>query len=246
MGRTGTEVTKQASDMIITDDNFASIVAAVEEGRGIYQNIRNTLQFLLAGNVGELLLMTVAVLAGLPAPLLAIHLLWINLVTDGLPALCLAADRIDPAVMRGRPRAQVELLSDRRFRNRLLLTGFLTAGISLAVFVWALGARGLEDARSLAFSSLVFSELFRSLGARSEDLPLWRTNPLGNVKLLAVLAVSLGLQVMAHTTGFLGAILKARPMAWGEIVLLAGISLIPLLVLEALKGAGRKQDPARS
>lgn len=104
MGRTGTEVTKQAADMIITDDNFATIVAAVEEGRGIYDNIRKTLQYLLAGNTGELLLMTIAVVAGLPAPLLPIHLLWINLVTDGLPALCLAADPIDPDVMKRRPR----------------------------------------------------------------------------------------------------------------------------------------------
>ena len=94
MGKSGTEVTKQASDIIVTDDNFASIVAAVEEGRGIYDNIRKTLQYLLAGNTGELLLMTVCVIIGLPMPLLPIHLLWINLVTDGLPALCLATDPI--------------------------------------------------------------------------------------------------------------------------------------------------------
>ena len=87
MGRSGAEVTKQASDMIITDDNFATIVAAVEEGRGIYENIRKTLQYLLAGNTGELMLMTVCVVIGLPTPLLPIHLLWINLVTDGLRRL---------------------------------------------------------------------------------------------------------------------------------------------------------------
>ena len=96
MGKSGTEVTRQAADMIITDDNFATIVAAVEEGRGIYDNIRKTLQYLLAGNTGELLLMTACVAANLPSPLLPIHLLWINLVTDGLPALCLATDPIDP------------------------------------------------------------------------------------------------------------------------------------------------------
>ena len=95
MGRTGAEATKQASDMIITDDNFATIVAAVEEGRGIYENIRKTLQYLLSCNAGELLLMTICILSGLPAPLLPIHLLWINLITDGPPALCLAADRLE-------------------------------------------------------------------------------------------------------------------------------------------------------
>lgn len=90
-------------DMVITDDNFATIVAAVEEGRGIYDNIRKTLQYLLAGNTGELLLMTLSVVVGLPSPLLPIHLLWINLVTDGLPALCLAIDPVDPDVMKRQP-----------------------------------------------------------------------------------------------------------------------------------------------
>ena len=120
MGKAGTEVTKQAADMVITDDNFATIVAAVEEGRGIYDNIRKTLQYLLAGNTGELLLMTVCVVVGLPAPLLPIHLLWINLVTDGLPALCLATDPIDPDVMRRRPRRRSERITDRRFLRTMV------------------------------------------------------------------------------------------------------------------------------
>ena len=93
-----------AADMVLADDNFATIVAAVEEGRGIYSNIRKTLQYLLAGSAAELLFMTLCVVIGLPTPLLPIHLLWINLVTDGLPALCLATDAIDPDVMKRRPR----------------------------------------------------------------------------------------------------------------------------------------------
>ena len=104
MGITGTEVTKEAADMVITDDNFASIVAAVEEGRGIYDNIPKTLGYLLAGNAGELAVMLVAGLVGWPLPLLPIQLLWINLVTDGLPALALATDPIDPGVLDRPPR----------------------------------------------------------------------------------------------------------------------------------------------
>ena len=115
MGQAGTEVTKQAADMIITDDNFATIVTAVEEGRGIYDNIRKTLQYLLAGNTGELLLMTVCVGVGLPTPLLPVHLLWINLVTDGLPALCLATDPIDADVMTRHPRSPSERIANRSF-----------------------------------------------------------------------------------------------------------------------------------
>ena len=237
MGRTGTEVTKQASDMIIADDNFASIVAAVEEGRGIYQNIRNTLQFLLAGNTGELLLMMVAILAGLPSPLLAIHLLWINLVTDGLPALCLAAERIDPDIMKREPRRQAELMSDRGFRNTLLLTGILTAGVSLAAFLWAYRAHGLEAARSAAFSALVFAELLRSLGARSETRPLWRTQPRGNLPLLAVVAAFIGLQVFSLYNGFMAAFLKTTPISPGECLALLALSSLPLVVLEIFKAS---------
>ena len=137
MGKSGTEVTRQAADMIITDDNFATIVAAVEEGRGIYDNIRKTLQYLLAGNTGELLLMTACVAANLPSPLLPIHLLWINLVTDGLPALCLATDPIDPGVMTRAPRPRSEPITDRRFLRTMVFTGVLTAGVALGVYVSA-------------------------------------------------------------------------------------------------------------
>ena len=138
MGKSGTEVTKQAADMIVTDDNFASIVAAVEEGRGIYDNIRKTLQYLLAGNTGELLLMTICVIIGLPTPLLPIHLLWINLVTDGLPALCLATDPIDPDVMKRHPRRRSERITNRSFLRTMFFTGFLTAGVAFAVYFYVL------------------------------------------------------------------------------------------------------------
>ncbi|HAS81811.1 MAG TPA: cation-translocating P-type ATPase, partial [Verrucomicrobia bacterium] len=133
MGKSGTEVTKQAADMIITDDNVATILAAVEEGRGIYDNIRKTLQYLLAGSTGELLLMLLCVIVGLPTPLLPVHLLWINLVTDGLPALCLAIDPIDPDVMKRQPRRMSERITNRSFLRTMCLTGLLTAGVAFAV-----------------------------------------------------------------------------------------------------------------
>ena len=174
MGKSGTEVTKQAADMIITDDNFATIVAAVEEGRGIYDNIRKTLQYLLAGNTGELLLMTICVVVGLPTPLLPIHLLWINLVTDGLPALCLATDPIDPDVMKRHPRRRSERITDRSFLGTMFLTGFLTAGVAFAVYLYVLKTGTAELARTHAFAVLVFAELLRSFGARSETKPVWR------------------------------------------------------------------------
>jgi Ca2+-transporting ATPase len=239
MGRTGTEVTKQASDMVITDDDFASIVAAVEEGRGVYANIRKTLGYLLAGNTGELLLMLAAGAAGLPAPLLPIHLLWINLVTDGLPALCLAADPIDADVMAARPRPRGARLADGPFLRRLALIGVLTAAVSVAAFLYARDRYGLAAARTYAFTALVFCELFRALGARSDSKPLWSLGPLGNKALLAVVAVSAAAQVALLYDGTLAAVLKTVPISIGELGTLAAVSLTPFAILEASKALRR-------
>jgi Ca2+-transporting ATPase len=245
MGRTGTEVTKQASDMVITDDNFASIVAAVEEGRGIYDNIRKTLQYLLAGNCGELLLMTAAIVIGLPVPLLAIHLLWINLVTDGLPALCLATDPIDPDVMKEPPRPRHERITDRGFLGTMLLTGVLTAAVSFGVYVYVLKTHSLEMARTQAFATLVFAELLRSFGARSERRPLWRINLFSNFNLLIVVAISFTIQISSHHNEWLALVLKTSFLHFHDSLFLLAIAAVPLAVLELYKViiAARRETP---
>ena len=245
MGIAGTEVTKQSADMIITDDNFATIVSAVEEGRGIYSNIRKSLEFLLSGNTGELLLMTVAVALNLPSPLLPIHLLWINLVTDGLPALCLAADPIDSDVMKHRPRLRSESITDRGFIFRVFLTGVLTAGVSFAAFLYVLRTDSFEMARASAFSVLVFAELLRSFGVRSETKPIWRVNFFSNRNLVLVVALSVAFQFVSQHTGFLGALLKTPPIPWRDGFVLLALGAIPLLVLEAIK-ALRPTSPPQS
>jgi Ca2+-transporting ATPase len=246
MGKAGTEVTKQAADMIITDDNFATIVAAVEEGRGIYGNIRKTLQYLLAGNTGELLLMTVCVVVGLPTPLLPIHLLWINLVTDGLPALCLATDPIDPDVMKRHPRHPSERITNRSFLRTMFFTGVLTAGVAFAVYYYAMKAGSAETARTYAFAVLVFAELLRSFGARSETKPLWRISLFTNVNLVIVVAMSFGLQVWSHHNETLGRFLKTSPMPLTDGFLLLAVGAIPLFILEMVKVVrhARRQDEA--
>lgn len=235
MGRSGTEVTKQAADMVITDDNFATIVAAVEEGRGIYSNIRKTLQYLLAGNTGELLLMTLCVLMGLPPPLLPIHLLWINLVTDGLPALCLATDAIDPDVMKQRPRPRDEHIAANNFLGTMFLTGLLTAGVAFAVYFYSLQTGSEELARTKAFTTLVFAELLRAFGARSETKALWRIPLRTNLILAVVVFLVIGLQVWAHHNATLGLFLKTTFLSLEDCVLLLVISTIPLLILELVK-----------
>jgi len=235
MGKSGTEVTKQAADMIITDDNFATIVAAVEEGRGIYDNIRKTLQYLLAGNTGELLLMTICVVIGLPAPLLPIHLLWINLVTDGLPALCLATDPIDPDVMKRQPRHRLESITDRSFLRTMFFTGFLTAGVAFTVYFYVLQSETTETARGYAFAVLVFAELLRSFGARGETKPVWRIPLFTNVNLLFVVTISVGFQVWSQHNATLGRFLKTSFMPLADCFLLLAVGAIPLLTLEMVK-----------
>lgn len=240
MGRTGTEVTKEASDMVITDDNFASIIAAVEEGRGIYDNIRKTLQYLLAGNVGELLLMVVAVMAGLPVPLLPIHLLWINLVTDGLPALVLATDPIDPDVMNRAPRKKGEKMTDRGFFLRIGITGLLTAGAALAGYFYGLRFEKVEIARTHAFAVLVYAELLRSFGARSETKPIWRMGLFSNIRLALFVGVMLVIQPWSHHSQVLMDFFQTAPLGIGECLVMLAIGAIPLAVLEVGKIFPRK------
>lgn len=235
MGRTGTEVTKEASDMVITDDNFASITAAVEEGRGIYDNIRKTLQYLLAGNFGELLLMTASVLIGVPIPLLPIHLLWINLVTDGLPALALATDPLDADVMRRPPRSRGATFTDRSFFVTMILTGILTAGVSLAVYLYSLRYETLEMARTNAFATLVYAEVLRAFGCRSETKPVWKSGVFSNLKLSMVAAGTLLFQPWTHHNKVLGTFLKGGTMTWTECFILLLVGAIPLVALEAVK-----------
>jgi P-type Ca2+ transporter type 2C len=235
MGKSGTEVTKQAADMIITDDNFATIVAAVEEGRGIYDNIQKTLQYLLGGSTGELLVMAICVVVGLPTPLLPIHLLWINLVTDGLPALCLATDPIDADVMKRGPRPRSERMMKPSFIRTVFFTGLLTAGVTFAVYLYGLKTGSLATARGSAFAVLVFAELLRAFGARSESRPLWGISLFTNVRLLAVVGISIFLQVLSQHNASFGAFLKTPFMTLRDCSLLLALGAIPLVVLELAK-----------
>ncbi|MDW5317490.1 cation-translocating P-type ATPase [Rhizobium sp. PL01] len=235
MGQTGTQVTKQSADLIVTDDNFATIVEAVEQGRGIYDSIRKTLQYLLAGSTAELLLMTVCVIIGLPAPLLPIHLLWINLVTDGLPALCLATDRIDPSVMNRPPRRRSESMTDRRFLSTMLLTGLLTASVAFGVYFYTLTTKDAETARTYAFTVMVFSEILRAFGARSETESVWRISLLTNRSLLAVVVGTFAVQIWSQHNAVLGGLLKTSPIAFPDFLVLFMFAAIPLFVLELFK-----------
>ncbi|MGE0823489.1 MAG: cation-translocating P-type ATPase [Candidatus Binatia bacterium] len=236
MGISGTEVTKEAADLIIADDNFASIVAAVEEGRGIYDNIAKTLAYLLAGNAGELAVMFFAALVGWPLPLLPIQLLWINLVTDGLPALALATDPIDPDVLKRPPRRQDAQLIDRAFLARIMFTGILTAGVALVAFAYEFYIdNSIAQARNAAFSALVIAELLRAFGARSNERPIWEIELFSNMRLFAIVSASFVLQLLIHHLPMLETLFGTEPISMAQCVAWIMLGAIPFLVLEVSK-----------
>jgi P-type Ca2+ transporter type 2C len=236
MGLAGTEVTKEAADMVIADDNFASIVAAVEEGRGIYDNIEKTLSYLLAGNAGELIVVLAAVLAGWPLPLLPVQILWINLVTDGLPALALATDPIDPGVLDRPPKSTRAALINRAFLGRFVVVGILTATVSLAAFVWELSTGGnVQTARNAAFSVLVTAELLRSFGARSTTRTVLEVGLFSNLRLVLIVAISVFLQVLIHHVPVLESIFGTEPITVQDCVAWGLLGAIPLTSLELWK-----------
>ena len=235
MGRSGTEVARQAADMIVTDDNFASIVSAVEQGRGVYDNIRKTMLFLLGTNGAELLLMAVCMVAGLPAPLLPVQLLWINLVTDGLPALVLAADPVAHDVMRRRPRAKAARIMDRPFLIAMGVTSLLTAAVAMAAYMYGIMYGDEKTARTFAFATLVVSQLLLSLGCRSETRPLWRLGVRSNLMLPGVVLGTILLQLCVHRSETLAGIMKTTTLGWGQCAALFALAAVPLLVLEVRK-----------
>lgn len=243
MGRTGTEVTREASDMVLADDNFASIVAAIREGRGIFDNIRKTLVYLLSGNAAELAVMLVAAVAGLPLPLLPLHLLWINVVTDGLPALALVVDPPEQDVLQRPPRHPDEPMLGRSQWRFIGATGLLQAGATLGIFVWALNARDVVEARNLAFSALVFGELFRAFAARSTTRVFWEVGVFTNVRLLGVVVFSVLLQLGIHHIPFAQAVFEIGPLSAADCALTLVVALGPVTAIEVMKLIRRWMTP---
>jgi Ca2+-transporting ATPase len=240
MGRTGTEVTREASDMVLADDNFASIVAAIREGRGIFDNIRKTLVYLLSGNAAELTVMLVAALGGLPLPLLPLHLLWINVVTDGLPALALVVDPPEEDVLQRPPRHPDEPMLGRAQWRFIVTTGLLQAIATLGVFLWALNARDLTEARNLAFSVLVFGELFRAFAARSTTRVFWEVGAFTNQRLLGVVVFSVLIQLGIHHIPAAQAVFEIGPLSAADCVLTLLVGLGPVTAIEVGKIVRRR------
>jgi Ca2+-transporting ATPase len=248
MGITGTDVTKEASDMVLTDDNFASIVSAVEEGRGIFDNIRKFIHYLLASNASEVLLMLLAAVAGWPAPLTAVQLLWINLVTDGLPALALGMEPPEIDIMRRPARPPHEPVITRRDCLLILYHGVLMAAVAVASFAITYGhGVDLARARTATFCTVAFTQLFFSFACRSRARTLPELGPFSNRYLFGAIAASALLQFAVVSLPPARAIFDIPAHPGGHWLYILALALLPVTVVEvakllrALRAAGRSK-----
>jgi Ca2+-transporting ATPase len=234
MGISGTEVSKEAAHLILLDDNFATIVKAVRGGRRIYDNIRRFVKYVMTCNGAEIWTIFMAPLLGMPIPLLPIHILWINLVTDGLPALALANEKAEPDVMRRPPRPPGESLFAGGVGYHIVWVGLLMAGVTLAVQAWAL-YRGIDEWQTMVFTVLSLSQLGHVMAVRSERTFLFRQGLLTNRPLLGAVLLTFVLQLALIYIPALNTAFRTRPLSLEELGLCLGLSLVVFHAVELEK-----------
>jgi Ca2+-transporting ATPase len=267
MGITGTDVAKETADMVLTDDNYASIVSAVEQGRIIYSNIRKFVFFLLSSNVAEIMIIFLATLAGLPAPLTAIQLLWLNLITDGAPALALAMEKGDPDIMEQKPRAKNEPIVNRSMGIGIVVQTIAQTGAVLGAFVaglaWHLEAgaiipaganvvsyvlahdwRGVDvqTAETMAFVTLSLAELFRAYTVRSERASIFKIGIFSNRYMQYAVGLSIGLLVIVCAVPFLQPIFNTHFLSGREWGLVLSLAIMPAVAEEITKFFLRRKE----
>jgi Ca2+-transporting ATPase len=267
MGITGTDVAKQTADMVLTDDNYASIVAAVEQGRVIYGNIRKFVFFLLSSNVAEILIIFLAILAGLPAPLTAVQLLWLNLVTDGAPALALAREKGDPDIMERKPRPKYESIIHGPMRLGIVVQGLVQTAVVLGAFVtglwWHLesgalvppGANPLtyvlqhdwtgvdvQAAETMAFLTLSLCELIRAYTVRSEKASIFKIGVFSNRYMQYAVGLSFVLLLAVTVIPFLQPIFNTQRLTGQEWSVIVVLAFIPAVAEELTKAYLRWRD----
>ncbi|PKN29492.1 MAG: calcium-translocating P-type ATPase, PMCA-type [Deltaproteobacteria bacterium HGW-Deltaproteobacteria-21] len=241
MGITGTDVSKEAAHMILLDDNFATIVKAVREGRKIYDNIRKFVRYLLTTNSGEIWTLFLAPFLGLPIPLLPIHILWINLVTDGLPALALSAEPAEEAVMKRPPRRTTETIFARGLGAHAIWVGLLMAAIVLSAQAWYIRT-GIEEWQTMVFTVLCLTQLGHVLAIRSEKQSLFRQGLFSNKYLLGAVVLTFLLQMATVYVPFLNPIFKTAPLSGGELLVTVGLSAVVFVAVEIEKAFRRRTD----
>jgi len=234
MGRGGTDVAREAASLVLLDDNFATIVAAVREGRRIYDNIRKFVRYAMTGNSGEIWTIFLAPLLGLPIPLLPIQILWINLVTDGLPGLALAAEPAERGIMQRPPRAPQESLFADGLWQHILWVGLLIGGLCLLVQAWALST-GHARWQTMVFTVLTLSQMAHVLAVRSETESLWQLGLGSNRPLLGAVLLTFVMQLATIYVPVLNPIFKTEPLSLAELLLCLGASAVVFIAVEIEK-----------
>jgi P-type Ca2+ transporter type 2C len=248
MGVTGTDVAKSTGDMVLTDDNFASIVSAVEEGRTIYSNIRKFVFYLISCNVVEILIVFLAMLGGLPPPFKPIQLLWLNLVTDGAPALALGLEKGDPDVMQRPPRNPAEPIIDWEMRVGTAVQAVVKTGSVLAAYAWALARfpDTLGAAQTVAFITLVISELLRAYTSRSEHHSVFAVGLFSNRWMVWATGASLVLLLLVAYVPFLQPVFGTVSLGPTEWAVILALSLVSPIAAELTKVFVRRKAAAAS
>jgi len=240
MGITGTDVSRAAADMVLADDNYATIVSAVREGRVIYANIRKAIHYLLSCNIGEIVAIFLGIALGLGAPLTPIQVLWINLVTDGLPALALGLEPAEPGVMQQRPRKPRESIFSGGLGVQMVWQGCLLGLLTLGVYAWALARTTPAEARTLAFATLAFTQLAHSFNVRSTHASLFQIGWFSNRPLLLAVLASAALQVAVLAIPFLAPFFDVVPLTGWDLELLLLAVVTPWVAVELYKAAYRR------
>lgn len=242
MGKSGTEVARLASSMVLADDNFATIVDAVKEGRALHGNIQRTIQYLLSGNLAEILVMLGASIAGWPTPFAPIHLLWINLVTDGLPALALAGEPVPKNILDTNARPSPSTFFARNFKFELIFVALMTTTMALTIYGLSLHYYDELTAKTNIFSFMVFAELFRSFASRSDRYTFFQLGVGSNIFHLVAVALPILFQLGLHHTKVFQNIFQVRPISIIECVLMISLTLIPVSMLELRKLMRKKHN----
>jgi len=243
MGITGTDVAKEASHMILLDDNFATIVKAVKEGRRIFDNIRKFIKYTMTSNSGEIWTIFLAPFMGLPIPLLPIHILWINLVTDGLPGLALAAEPAEKGIMQRPPRHPKESIFAHGMAAHMIWVGLLMGAVSIFTEAWAINT-GREKAhwQTMVFTVLCLSQMGHVLAIRSERVSLFRQGLFSNKPLLWAVLLTFGLQMTTIYIPALNPIFKTAPLTAGELTIALLLSSVVFFAVEIEKWWFRWKD----
>jgi len=250
MGITGTDVAKNTAEVILTDDNFASIVSAVEEGRVIYSNIRKFVFFLLSCNIGEIIIVFFSILLNLPIPLLPIQLLWLNLVTDSFPALALGVEKGEEDIMKLKPRNPESPIIDKHMMIDIIVQSIAIGTTTLLAYIWALNTftDSLMKARTITFATLILAELLRAFSSRSERHILFEIGIFSNPTMIYATTLSFFLLLIVIYIPFLQPVFHTYPLGlidWGIIL---SFALLPLIISELYKTifSKRKQGKEKS